>query len=203
MTNKGKTEEYVEVFVPMNKEEVLKRGLKHDHRWIGNEIFDGYLAKYPKKYVAEFERMIASEIRAGKRAKRCLIPNGKGGFIRCPEYNKCKDCKLKVELGFTTNCPLSLDQLWTTKTEEGMAFDIPDPHSDFTSDVETFIILADLLSFLEENYGKQYCLIYEMMFEACSTSEIAKAFGLPWSTAKDTIERIRKIAQEHTGLTKD
>lgn len=203
MTNKEKTDEYVEVFVPMDKAEVLKRGLKHDHRRIGIDIFDGYLAKYPKKYAAEFERMIASEIRAGKRAKRCLIPNGKGGFIRCPERNKCRDCKLKDEFGFTTNFPLSLDQLRTKNTEEGMAFDIPDPHSDFTSDVETFIILADLLSFLEKNYGKPYRLIYEMMYDACSTAEIAKAFGLPWSTAKDTIKRIREIAQEHTGLTRD
>lgn len=203
MTNERKSDEYVEVFVPMDKNEVLKRGLRHAYRRIGIQNFDGYLVMYPKKYAAKFERMVASEIRARLREKRCLISDGKGGLIRCPEINKCKNCKLKDEFDFTTNSTLSLDQLMTTKTEEGRAFNVVDKNSNFESNVDAFIILADLLSFLEKNYGKQYRLIYEMMFEACSTSEIAKAFGLPWSTAKDTIERIRKIAQEHTGLTRD
>jgi hypothetical protein len=72
MTNERKSDEYVEVFVPMDKNEVLKRGLKHAYRRIGIQNFDGYLVMYPKKYAAAFEHMIEAEIRAEKGQSAAL-----------------------------------------------------------------------------------------------------------------------------------
>ena len=61
--------------------------------------------------------------------------------------------------------------------------------------------LDDLLDYLGSFKGKE--TTFRMLYDGLTTKEIADELGVPWSTAKDQITKVRKLAQEHTGLTRD
>lgn len=64
-------------------------------------------------------------------------------------------------------------------------------------------MLDDLLDYLGSFKGKAYQATFRMLYDGLTTKEIADELGVPWSTAKDQITKVRKLAQEHTGLTRD
>ena len=43
----------------------------------------------------------------------------------------------------------------------------------------------------------------QMLYDQCGTQEIADELGVAWSTAKDAVKKVRQLAQEHTGLTRN
>lgn len=145
--------------------------------------------------------MLENEQRAEFREKRCLISDGKGGFIRCPECNHCNKCEKRLEFNFTTNKPVSLEKLTQGDTEDAKTIDIEGRYESQT-DILSRIILEDLIQYLGTFEGKQYDLIFKMLYDQHGTKEIADELGLAWSTAKDAITKVRKLAQEYTDLTK-
>lgn len=132
----------------MDREHVLKRGYKVEHKKIGIKIIEGFYTEVPEAFALEYNRMQEAEYRAELRAKRCLIPNGSGGFFRCPETNSCSNCKAKEGDNFVTNLPLSFDRLTEAETEDDKVIDIADSVADTEADAIALVILDDLLDYL-------------------------------------------------------
>lgn len=51
------------------------------------------------------------EARREQREARCLLPDGTGGFLRCPEQNRCWECERAGRFDFDDLRPVSLDAL--------------------------------------------------------------------------------------------
>lgn len=201
--NRTVSDGFEKVFIPMDKKEVLKRGYKVERKKIGINVVDGIYTDAPAVFAKEYNRMQEAEYRAELRAKRCLIPNGSGGFIHCPESNSCSNCKAKEADKFVTNLPLSLNRLTEAETEDDKVIDIADSVADTEADAIAIAMLDDLLDYLGTFKGKAYQAVFQMLYDGFTTKEIADELGVPWSTAKDQITKVRKLAQEHTGLTRD
>lgn len=204
MTNERKASDgFEKVFIPLNKEDVLKRGYKVERKKIGIKVVEGFYTEVPSTFAKEYNRMQEAEYRAELRAKRCLLPNGKGGFIHCSESNSCSNCKAKEADNFVTNLPLSLNRLVEAETEDDKVIDIADSVADTEADAIALAMLDDLLDYLGSFKGKAYQATFQMLYDGLTTKEIAEELGVPWSTAKDQITKVRKLAIEHTGLTRD
>lgn len=201
--NRTVSDGFEKVFIPMDKEEVLKRGYKVERKKIGIKVVEGFYTEVPSTFAKEYNRMQEAEYRAELRAKRCLIPNGKGGFFHCPESNSCSNCKAKESDTFVTNLPLSLNRLTEAEAEDDKVIDIADSIADTEADAIALAMLDDLLDYLGSFKGKAYQTTFRMLYDGLTTKEIADELGVPWSTAKDQITKVRKLAQEHTGLTRD
>ena len=64
-------------------------------------------------------------------------------------------------------------------------------------------MLEDLIEYLGTFEGKRYDTIFQMLYDQCGTQEIADELGVAWSTAKDAVKKVRQLAQEHTGITRN
>ena len=53
-----------------------------------------------------------ADVNAEERSERCLIEDGHGGYIMCPECNRCIKCQKVGSFNFDTNRPASLDALY-------------------------------------------------------------------------------------------
>lgn len=197
-----KEDELVDVFMPMEKAEAHKRGYKVAYKRIGIKTVSGIITKGTKDFAEKFERMLDTEARAELREKRCLVEDGKGGFIRCPECNSCSKCKKRDSEKFSTNAPLSYEQLTRPESDEDKVMDIPDRSHDVEADAMAFAMLDELLAFLESFTDKPYAQVFQMLFDQSTVQEIADELGMPWSSAKDTIKKVRKLVQEHSRLKK-
>ncbi|HUM60800.1 MAG TPA: hypothetical protein PLA31_05055 [Clostridia bacterium] len=65
----------------------------------------------PEDEVKGFRRLQQNEAKKEQREARCWLPNGSGGFIRCPEENKCAQCERCKSFNFDTNHPTSYEAL--------------------------------------------------------------------------------------------
>ena len=69
-----------------------------------------------------------------------------------------------------------------------------------TRDMTTGNIAKEIMLFaLPLMFGN----IFQMLYNQCGTQEIADELGVAWSTAKDAVKKVRQLAQEHTGLTRN
>lgn len=147
--------------------------------WVTKEIYD------------EMMKMQWAEAKAEERAGRCLISNGKGGFIMCPECNKCCNCTKVGSVDFDNNHITSLDALM----EESEA-ELTSVHVDFGSSLETLDmmeILVDELSKINPEYGE----IFRVMLNGTlRPSHISKETGIPNSTVAKYVPIIQALAQE-------
>lgn len=195
-------DELVEVFMPLefNKGEELPLGIKKSdivYRRIGIKSRPGIIVKGDKAFAKKYETMLDTEARAALREKRCLVEDDKGGFIRCPECNHCIDCKKRNEEKFTTNAPLSFERLTQAESEDDKVIDIGDSRVNVAEDTMAFAMLKDLISYLHTFEGESYATIFQMLFDQSTTKEIADELGVSWSTAKDAVKRVRKLAQKY------
>lgn len=201
VTNK---QQLIDVYMPISREEAKAMGYKPSElvvRHIGIKNVTCIKVQGTPEFAEQYNRILENEQRAEYREKRCLISDGKGGFIRCPECNHCNNCEKRLEFNFTTNKPVSLEKLTQGDTEEDKTIDIEGRYESQT-DILSRIILEELIQYLGTFEGKQYDLIFKMLYDKHGTKEIADELGLAWSTAKDAITKVRKLAQEYTDLTK-
>lgn len=205
MTNKvTNNQQLIDVYMPISHEDAKAMGFKNSElaiRHIGVRNYTCVKTQGTLEFAEKYNRMLENEQRAEFREKRCLISDGKGGFIRCPECKHCNDCKKRLDFNFTTNKPVSLEKLTQGDTEEDKAIDIEGRYES-QADILSHIILEDLIQYLGTFEGKQYDRIFKMLYDQHGTKEIADDLGLAWSTAKDAITKVRKLAQEFTNLTK-
>ncbi len=89
------------------------------------------------------------------------------------------------------------------ETEDDRVIDIAASVADTEADAIALAMLDDLLDYLGSFKGKAYQATFQMLYDGLTTKEIAEELGIPWSTAKDQITKVRKLAKEHTGLTRD
>lgn len=200
-TNQNLTDTYM----PISRSDAKEMGFKSSDiviRRIGIKNVTCIKTQGTSEFAKRYATMLDSEARAELREKRCLLPNGKGGSIRCPECNSCEKCKKRLEFEFNTGKPLSLEQLMQADSEDDKTLDIAG-QSESEGDILARIILEDLLSYLGTFKDKRYDLIFQMLYDNWGTKEIADELSMPWSTAKDAINKVRQLAQEHTKLTRD
>lgn len=194
-------EELVDVFMPLeyNKEEGLPLGIQKSdivYRRIGIKSFPGINVKGDKTFAKKYEMMLDTESSAALREKRCLVLDGKGGFIRCPEYNSCSKCKEREKEMFTTFSPILLEPLTQAESEDDKVIDIGDNRVNVAEDTMAFAMLKDLIAYLDTFEGQSYATIFQMLFDQSTTKEINDELGVSWSTAKDAVNRVRKLAQK-------
>lgn len=157
---------------------------------IGSRRYPCLLHWVPAEECVDYLRMAWAEVKGADRGLRCLLPDGKGGFIRCPEQKgkKCNECELADKFGFCTGHPISLDALG--ENEAGASY-----MSDFTV-VETQELLEQLVEKLNRKapkYGKIFLAIYNGIIRP---SHIARWLNLPQSTTDEDVKKIRKWAPE-------
>lgn len=149
------------------------------HEWVSKEMYD------------EIMRAQWAEAKAEERAARCLIPDGKGGFIMCPECNKCCGCTKVGSMDFDNNHAASLDVLMTESEAEPIR-----DHCNLDSNLEVLNFmewLVDELSKVNPKYGQ----IFRIMFEGVMRpSHISKITGIPNSTVAKYVPIIQALAQE-------
>ena len=59
---------------------------------IGCKKYPCYIEMVTEEEYRTYMRIEWAEIKAQERENRCNIPDGSGGFIKCPECNKCRYC---------------------------------------------------------------------------------------------------------------
>ena len=149
------------------------------YEWVSKEMYD------------EIMRTQWAEAKAEERAERCLLPDGKGGFIMCPECNKCCGCIKVGSMEFDNNHTASLDVLMTESEAEPIR-----EHSSLGSNLEVLDFmewLVDELSKVNPKYGQ----IFRVMFDGViRPSHISKITGIPNSTVAKYVPIIQALAQE-------
>ena len=205
MANNVSSNNLVDVYMPISRDDAKRMGFKNSEiciRRIGIKNVTCIKTQGTPEFKKWWETQLDTEARAALREKRCLVSDGKGGLIRCPECNSCDKCETRLEYGFNTGKPLSLEQLTQSDSEDDKTIDIAGP-SESEGDILARIMLEDLLDYLGSFEGKRYDLIFQMLYDQYSTKQIADELGLAWSTAKDAVKKVRQLAQEHTKLTKE
>lgn len=155
---------------------------------IGSRRYPCVLEWVPAEGCGGYLRMEQAEVKGADRGLRCLLPDGKGGFIRCPDGKKCSECELAGKFGFGAGHTVSLDGLGENVSGASCM-------SDFTV-VETQELLEQLIEKLNRKapkYGKIFLAIYNGIERP---SHIARWLNLPQSTTSEDVKKIRKRAPE-------
>lgn len=194
------TETLVDIPMPIEIEDALQMGFnKSDivYHLIGNRKYACVLVKGTQQQRDDWLRVFDNERKAKDREARCLVADGGGGNIMCPESNKCSECKKSQSFNFDRNRPLSLEKLAVGDAYEDRTYE-PAAKTDVASDAMAFATLDMLIEHLSK-LNKEYGEIFKMLFEQYGVQEIADELNMPWSTAKDRIKKVQKLAQEFYG----
>lgn len=160
----------------------------------------------PEDEVKGFRRLQQTEAKQEQREARCWLPNGSGGFIRCPEENKCAQCERCKSFNFDTNHPTSYEALqdFYGEQEEDLYLageDIPgikdpsiesaDPRQE-EAYTEIMQLLVDRLTAIRPKYG---LVFKELLKGNMQPLNIAKALGLGKSQVYETVPKVQEIAK--------
>lgn len=204
MPNTINSQSLVNFPMPISIEDALAMGYKRSdivYRLIGNRRYSCILVQGTQAQADDYLRAVRAEQKAEDREGRCLISNGKGGYIVCPECNRCCSCPKVGSLDFETNRPLSLEKLMEGDSDEDNTMDVAG-NIEVERDVLAMLTLAELLTYLETFKDKKYAEIFQGLFDMKTIEEIAEETGLSWSTCRDHVKKVRNLAQAFTGLTR-
>ena len=130
---------------------------------------------------------IWAEIKREDRDGRCMVKGKNGKLIRCPESNRCEECKHFSEASRERNKPASLSVLMDEGAE-------PAAEGSFEDDVIYETILEDLISMLTEIKPK-YGRIFRLLYDGATQQEMADELGIKQRTVSDDIKKIRSLVQ--------
>ena len=159
MTNR---KNLVDVYMPISRDDAKKMGYKSSDirvRRIGIKNVTCIKTQGTPEFKKWWETTLDTEARAELREKRCLVSDGKGVFMRCPECNSCEKCEKRLDYEFSTNKPLSLEQLTQAESDDDKTIDIAGP-SESEADILTRVMLEDLIEYLGTFEGKRYDTIF-------------------------------------------
>ena len=156
-------------------------------RLVGNRKIRVVLVDVSKEVYDEYMRSVWAEQKRQDRESRCNIPGKNGKLIRCPESNKCENCRHASKVCREENRPASLSFL----IEEGAEPASPDSVED-TVIYES--LLEDLIAVLSEIEPK-YGVIFRLLYDGATQQEMADKLGMKQRTVSDYIKRIRAIVQ--------
>lgn len=80
---------------------------------IGSKHYPCIFVEVSEHDAHQYMQLEWADVKAEERSERCLIEDGHGGYIMCPESNKCINCPKVGSFNFDTNRPTSLDALYT------------------------------------------------------------------------------------------
>ena len=145
------------------------------------EQYDGIMSSYSK------------EFKADDRDKRCAIGDGHGKLIRCPECNKCSECKYyyeRTEYGTALFCDLAAEG------DDGEMIDYNAAAPENYNDGDRYLrILADLIQHVSE-IDPNFATMIKLLHDGKSRREVAEKMKLPKSTVIDQVAKLRKITDE-------
>lgn len=149
----------------------------------------------------EYMRIEWAELKAEEREGRCLIPDGKGGLIMCPECNKCCGCQKVGVWDFSNNHPMHFDGFGggIDEEHEDSNEDSFDVSSDESNDGNKVMAdeLADMIEAELRKDKPKYAVIFRAMYEGTlKPKEIAEKCGLKVSTTYEDVQKVMKKAQE-------
>ena len=175
----------------MVTDEVIRDfGIKpEDATWrrIGNRKCRVVLVEASEEEYKTYMAPIWAEIKREDRDGRCMVKGKNGKLIRCPESNRCEECKRFSEASRERNKPASLSVLM----EEGAE---PIAEGSFEDDVIYETILEDLISMLTEIKPK-YGRIFRLLYDGATQQEMADELGIKQRTVSDDIKKIRSLVQ--------
>ncbi len=199
----AKTKELVRFPMPIAIEDALNMGFKRSdivYRLIGNRRVSCVIVEGTQEQADDFLRAVRREQKSEDRENRCLIADGKGGYIVCPECNKCGQCKRAGSMDFDSFRPIHLDKPIGDDPEDDNTMEVPGA-IDVERDAIAMLTLAELLAYLGTFKKKKYAEIFQGLFDMKTIEEIAEENDLSWSTCRDRIKKVRKLAQAFIGLT--
>ena len=156
-------------------------------RRIGNRKCRVVLVAASEEEYKAYMAPIWAEIKREDRDGRCMVKGKNGRLIRCPESNRCEECKQFSEASRERNKPASLSVLMDEGAE-------PATEGAFEDDVIYETILEDLISMLTEikpKYGK----IFRLLYDGATQQEMADELGIKQRTVSDDIKKIRSLVQ--------
>lgn len=161
----------------------------------------------PEDEVKGFKRLQQTEAKQEQREARCWLPDGSGGFIRCPEENKCAQCERCKSFNFDNNHPTSYEALqdfYGDQEEElylagedmpGMrepSAEAEEPQQD-EAYTEIIQILVARLTAIRPKYG---LVFRELLKGNMQPLNIAKALGLGKSQIYETVPKVQELAKK-------
>ena len=130
---------------------------------------------------------IWAEIKREDRDGRCMVRGKNDRLIRCPESNRCEECKHFSQASRERNKPASLSVLMDEGAE-------PIAERAFEDDVIYETILEDLIAMLSEIKPK-YGRIFRLLYDGATQQEMADELGIKQRTVSDDIKKIRSLVQ--------
>ncbi len=156
---------------------------------IGSKHYPCIFVEVSEHDAHQYMQLEWADVKAEERSERCLIEDGHGGYIMCPECNRCTQCQKVGRFDFDNNHPASLDAMYAESEFEPASLR-PD-QVDETSD-----ILAMLLAELEKIKPK-YAQIFTELFNGNERPlSIARAVGIGKTQAYTDVPRVRELAEK-------
>ena len=156
-------------------------------RRIGNRKCRVVLVDASEEEYKAYMAPIWAEIKREDRDGRCMVKGKNGRLIRCPESNRCEECKHFSEVSHERNKPASLSVLMDEGAE-------PAAEGAFEDDVIYETILEDLIAMLSEIKPK-YGRIFRLLYDGATQQEMADELGIKQRTVSDDIRKIRSLVQ--------
>ena len=156
-------------------------------RRIGNRKYRVVMVDATEEEYKAHMAPIWAEIKREDREGRCMVKGKNGKLIRCPESNRCEECKHFSEASRERNKPASLSVMMDEGAE-------PIAEGSFEDDVIYETILVDLISMLTEIKPK-YGRIFRLLYDGATQQEMADELGIKQRTVSDDIKKIRSLVQ--------
>lgn len=181
------------VTIPLrvNPETIEENGQVGQIRYvkIGAKRYPCIMAKVSEEFAHQYMQIEWAEVKAEERSERCLIEDGRGGYIMCPESNRCSSCKKYGHFDFDTFRPASLDAMYS-ETE----FEPASESSNLFDDTsEIMDMLVQQLTQIKPKYG---AIFQELLNGNQRPLHIAEALGLGKSQTYDDVDRVRALAEK-------
>ena len=157
-------------------------------RRIGNRKCRVVMVDATEEEYRAYMTPIWAEIKRKDRDGRCMVKGKNGKLIRCPESNRCEECKHFSEVSREWNRPASLSVLM----DEGVE---PIAEGSFEDDVIYETILEDLIAMLSEIKPK-YGRIFRLLYDGATQQEMADELGIKQRTVSDDIKKIRSLVKD-------
>lgn len=179
----------VSIPLRVNPETIEENGQVGKIRYvkIGYKRHPCILAQVPEEFAHKYMQIEWAEIKAEERSERCLVEDGRGGYIYCPESNKCACCEKFGHFDFDNFRPASLDAMYD-ETEYEPAADHADLFDDTTEVME---MLVQRLTEIKPKFG---AIFQELLNGNQRPLRIAEALGLGKSQTYDDVDRVRALA---------
>ena len=156
---------------------------------IGSKHYPCIFVEVSEHDAHQYMQLEWADVKAEERSERCLIEDGHGGYIMCPESNKCINCPKVGSFNFDTNRPTSLDALYTESEFE--------PASQQPDQVDE---TSDILAMLVEELGRikpKYAEIFKELYKGNERPlTIARAVGIGKTQAYTDVPRVRELAEK-------